>query len=76
MFFDNPDSWVLHLQMQVLGEKLLTELPDDARVIACRFPFPNWPQKMSMGSGLNEVFAYDMRAVRLFLKSSPSTACK
>ncbi|XP_004072367.1 protein FAM173A [Oryzias latipes] len=74
--FNNVTAFLAPGVMQVLGEKLLTELPDDARVIACRFPFPNWPQKMSMGSGLNEVFAYDMRAVRLFLKSSPSTACK
>uniref|UniRef100_A0A3P9HM15 Si:dkey-190g11.3 n=1 Tax=Oryzias latipes TaxID=8090 RepID=A0A3P9HM15_ORYLA len=74
--FNNVTAFLAPGVMQVLGEKLLTELPDDARVIACRFPFPNWPQKMSMGSGLNEVFAYDMRAVRVFLKSSPSTACK
>ncbi|KTF97040.1 hypothetical protein cypCar_00024695 [Cyprinus carpio] len=29
--------------MGVLGEKLLKELPEDARVIVCGFPFPHWP---------------------------------
>uniref|UniRef100_A0A8C2FX60 Uncharacterized protein n=1 Tax=Cyprinus carpio TaxID=7962 RepID=A0A8C2FX60_CYPCA len=29
--------------MGVLEEKLLKELPEDARVIVCGFPFPHWP---------------------------------
>uniref|UniRef100_A0A671ML12 Uncharacterized protein n=1 Tax=Sinocyclocheilus anshuiensis TaxID=1608454 RepID=A0A671ML12_9TELE len=29
--------------MGVLEEKLLKELPEDVRVIVCRFPFPHWP---------------------------------
>lgn len=54
--------------MGVLGEKLLKELPDDACVIACRFPFPNWPQRSSVGSGLDQTFAYDIRSVRSHLE--------
>ncbi|KAM3867462.1 adenine nucleotide translocase lysine N-methyltransferase [Diretmus argenteus] len=50
--------------MEVLGEKLLTELPDDARVVACRFPFPHWPHHSSIGSGLNQTWAYDICTVR------------
>ena len=60
------------LQMGMLGEKLLKELPDEARVIACRFPFPNWPQKSSAGSGLNQTFAYDISSVRSHLRNAPS----
>lgn len=59
--------------MALLGEKLLKELPDDARVIACRFPFPNWPQQSSVGSGLDKTFAYDMGSVRSHLEKVPST---
>lgn len=50
--------------MEVLGEKLLKELPDDACVTACRFPLPNWLQRSSVGSGLDETFAYDISTVR------------
>lgn len=59
--------------MGVLGEKLLIELADDARVVACRFPFPNWPHQLSVGSGLEETFAYDMGAVRLHLRCQSNT---
>lgn len=53
--------------MEELGEKLLKELPDDARVIACRFPFPDWPLQSSVGSGLDQTFAYDMHSIRSHL---------
>uniref|UniRef100_A0A673JC76 Protein FAM173B-like n=1 Tax=Sinocyclocheilus rhinocerous TaxID=307959 RepID=A0A673JC76_9TELE len=45
--------------MGVLEEKLLKKLPEDARVIVCRFPFPHWPHSCTAGSGLNQVWAYD-----------------
>lgn len=61
--------------MALLGEKLLKELPDDARVIACRFPFPNWPQQSSEGSGLDKTFAYDMSSVRSHLEKVSSAVC-
>ncbi|KAI7793595.1 putative protein FAM173A-like [Triplophysa rosa] len=41
--------------MGVLEEKLLKELPEDARLIVCRFPFPRWPHSCTAGSGLNQV---------------------
>uniref|UniRef100_A0A8C6UTA1 Uncharacterized protein n=1 Tax=Neogobius melanostomus TaxID=47308 RepID=A0A8C6UTA1_9GOBI len=50
--------------MEVLGDKLLKELPDDAFVVACRFPFPRWPPQSSLGSGLDQTWAYDISAVR------------
>ncbi|KAM4616473.1 ATP synthase subunit C lysine N-methyltransferase isoform 2-T2 [Polymixia lowei] len=54
--------------MEVLGEKLLKELPDDACVIACRFPFPHWPHHSSVGSGLDQTWAYDISTVRSRLR--------
>ncbi|XP_067289493.1 ATP synthase subunit C lysine N-methyltransferase-like [Pseudorasbora parva] len=50
--------------MEVLEEKLLKELPEDARVIVCGFPFPHWPHSSTAGSGLNQVWAYDVHTAR------------
>uniref|UniRef100_A0A8K9X8P4 Uncharacterized protein n=1 Tax=Oncorhynchus mykiss TaxID=8022 RepID=A0A8K9X8P4_ONCMY len=46
--------------MEVLEEKLLKELSEDAMVVVCRFPFPHWPHTCSKGSGLDQVWAYDV----------------
>lgn len=61
----------LALQMMVLSEKLLKELPDDARVISCRFPILDWPVQSSFGSGLDQTFAYDIGNVRSHLQRVP-----
>ncbi len=50
--------------MEVLGRKLEKELPDEARVIACRFPFPDWTATATEGEGLDQIWAYDMNAIR------------
>ncbi|XP_076860302.1 ATP synthase subunit C lysine N-methyltransferase [Brachyhypopomus gauderio] len=75
--FVNEDFWKSNLSgyknvtvflapgvMEVLGRKLTEELDDDARVIACRFPFPDWPISASEGHGLDQTWAYDMAVVR------------
>ncbi|CAI5780517.1 Hypothetical predicted protein [Podarcis lilfordi] len=49
------DLW----KMLQLEEKLGEELASDARVIACRFPFPHWRPKHSFGEGIDAVWAYD-----------------
>lgn len=49
--------------MEVLGRKLEKELPDEARVIACRFPFPDWTPTATEGEGLDQIWAYDMNAI-------------
>ncbi|XP_067087148.1 ATP synthase subunit C lysine N-methyltransferase isoform X2 [Osmerus mordax] len=61
--FVNKDFW----KMEMLAEKLLRELADDVRVIACRFPFSQWPSHASSGSGLDQAWAYDINTVRLKL---------
>ncbi|XP_035799170.1 ATP synthase subunit C lysine N-methyltransferase isoform X2 [Amphiprion ocellaris] len=68
--YNNVTAFLAPGVMSVLGEKLLKELPDDARVIACRFPFPDWPQQSSAGSGLDQTFAYDMNTVRSHLRNT------
>ncbi|KAM5264420.1 ATP synthase subunit C lysine N-methyltransferase [Ctenodactylus gundi] len=45
--------------MPQLEKKLELELEDDARVIACRFPFPHWSPDHVTGEGVDTVWAYD-----------------
>lgn len=70
--YNNVTAFLAPGVMGVLGEKLLKELPDGARVIACRFPFPSWPQQLSVGSGLDQTFAYDISSVRSHLRKKPN----
>ncbi|NXP41192.1 F173A methyltransferase, partial [Leiothrix lutea] len=51
-------------QKPPLATKLLAELPDDARVVAGRYPFPCWTPSSTLGQGLEQVWAYDMKEVR------------
>ncbi|KAK3566185.1 hypothetical protein QTP86_028424 [Hemibagrus guttatus] len=75
--FVNEDFWKTDLSqyknvtvflapgvMEVIGKKLEQELANDARVIACRFPFPHWHASQSEGQGLDQAWAYDMATVR------------
>ncbi|KAF3828774.1 hypothetical protein GH733_004680 [Mirounga leonina] len=50
--------------MLQLEEKLTLELKDDARVIACRFPFPRWTPDHVTGEGVDTVWTYDVSTVR------------
>ncbi|OCT57207.1 hypothetical protein XELAEV_18003850mg [Xenopus laevis] len=50
--------------MPQLEKKLQTELQDAARVIACRFPFPNWVPDHIFGEGVDTVWTYDLGAFR------------
>ncbi|OBS64398.1 hypothetical protein A6R68_07060, partial [Neotoma lepida] len=50
--------------MPQLEKKLEHELEDDARVIACRFPFPHWTPDHTTGEGIDTVWAYDVSTLR------------
>ncbi|XP_068560193.1 adenine nucleotide translocase lysine N-methyltransferase isoform X1 [Cebidichthys violaceus] len=71
--YNNVTAFLAPGVMEVLGEKLLKELPDDACVVTSRFPFPDWPQKSSVGSGLDQTFSYDISTVRSHLRKIPKT---
>lgn len=73
--YNNVTAFLAPEVIRVLGEKLLKELPDDARVISCRFPFPDWPQHSSVGSGLDQTFAYDISNVRSQMRMKLDTVC-
>nr|XP_030712422.1 ATP synthase subunit C lysine N-methyltransferase isoform X2 [Globicephala melas] len=50
--------------MLQLEKKLELELEDEARVIACRFPFPHWTPAQVTGEGIDTVWAYDASSFR------------
>ncbi|XP_076972959.1 ATP synthase subunit C lysine N-methyltransferase isoform X2 [Tamandua tetradactyla] len=50
--------------MPLLQRKLELELGEDARVIACRFPFPGWTPDLVTGEGIDTVWAYDAASFR------------
>ncbi|NWJ02623.1 F173B methyltransferase, partial [Crypturellus undulatus] len=47
--------------MPELEKKLEEELQHNARVIACRFPFPCWIPDHTTGEGIDTVWAYDLK---------------
>ncbi|NXA52074.1 F173B methyltransferase, partial [Nothocercus julius] len=47
--------------MPQLEKKLEEELQHNARVIACRFPFPCWIPDRIAGEGIDTVWAYDLK---------------
>nr|XP_033785707.1 ATP synthase subunit C lysine N-methyltransferase isoform X2 [Geotrypetes seraphini] len=50
--------------MLPLEKKLQTELQDNTRVIACRFPFPHWIPNHSTGEGVDTVWIYDSQTFK------------
>ncbi|XP_067323860.1 ATP synthase subunit C lysine N-methyltransferase isoform X2 [Anolis sagrei] len=55
------DLW----KMLPLEKKLGEELPLDARIIACRFPFPHWKPTHHFGEGIDTVWAYDSQSFKM-----------
>ncbi|KAL2099934.1 hypothetical protein ACEWY4_004328 [Coilia grayii] len=58
--YQNVTVFLAPAVMEQLEQKLRAELPPNARVVVCRFPFPNWPHSGSQGAGLEQVWAYDV----------------
>ncbi|KAM9228206.1 ATP synthase subunit C lysine N-methyltransferase isoform 2-T3 [Leptosomus discolor] len=54
------DLW----KMPQLEKKLEEELECNARIVACRFPFPCWIPDHTTGEGIDTVWAYDMKRSR------------
>ncbi|CAB1319001.1 unnamed protein product, partial [Coregonus sp. 'balchen'] len=62
--YNNVTVFLAPAVMEVLKEKLLKELSEDARVVVCCFPFPHWPHTCSKRACLDQVWAYDVSTVR------------
>ncbi|XP_035381263.1 adenine nucleotide translocase lysine N-methyltransferase isoform X2 [Electrophorus electricus] len=50
--------------LPLLQEKLLVELPEDALIVAGRFPFPDWTPCSIVGEGVERAWAYQIQALR------------
>ncbi|XP_004573755.1 adenine nucleotide translocase lysine N-methyltransferase [Maylandia zebra] len=50
--------------LSLLQEKLEAELPDDALVVAGRFPFPDWKPCIIEGHGVDRAWAYSVQEQR------------
>ncbi|CAM5091689.1 ATP synthase subunit C lysine N-methyltransferase isoform X1 [Lepidochelys kempii] len=62
--------------MPQLEKKLEEELVHNARVVACRFPFPHWMPDHTTGEGIDVVWAYDSKAFKGNLKTCSETLQK
>ncbi|XP_041915733.1 adenine nucleotide translocase lysine N-methyltransferase-like [Alosa sapidissima] len=58
--YQNVTVFLAPAVMEQLEQKLRAELPPNARVVVCCFPFPNWLPSCAQGAGLEQVWAYDM----------------
>ncbi|XP_061673741.1 adenine nucleotide translocase lysine N-methyltransferase isoform X2 [Syngnathoides biaculeatus] len=67
--YNNVTAFLAPGAMAALREKLLKELPDAACVVSSRYPFPGWSHQATLGSGLNQAWAYDVGAVRSGLRA-------
>ncbi|XP_069763261.1 adenine nucleotide translocase lysine N-methyltransferase isoform X2 [Narcine bancroftii] len=47
-----------------LEGKLLSELPEDAWIVAGRFPFPSWKPYSVVGEGVDRVWLYNVKSLR------------
>ncbi|XP_073704818.1 adenine nucleotide translocase lysine N-methyltransferase [Garra rufa] len=50
--------------LSLLQKKLLAELPEDALIVAGRFPFPDWTACDVKGEGVDRVWAYHIQELR------------
>ncbi|XP_078415120.1 adenine nucleotide translocase lysine N-methyltransferase isoform X3 [Cetorhinus maximus] len=52
------------LKLSLLEAKLLSELPEDAWIVAGRFPFPNWKPCCTVGDGVDRAWLYSVKQLR------------
>ena len=56
--FDDVVIFGVEQMMPALEDKLGRELSGRSRVVACRFPFPNWRPQGELGDGVDRVWIY------------------
>ncbi|KAK7939741.1 hypothetical protein WMY93_003067 [Mugilogobius chulae] len=62
--------------LSLLQKKMLAELPDDALVIAGRFPFPDWTPCRVEGLGVDRAWAYSIDVQRHKTKTASNSFTK
>ncbi|XP_077580525.1 ATP synthase subunit C lysine N-methyltransferase [Stigmatopora nigra] len=58
--------------MDQLELKLESELPISAKVVACRFPFPNWVPEYTGGEGVDTVWVYNAHSFKWRIQTAHS----
>ncbi|XP_061695279.1 ATP synthase subunit C lysine N-methyltransferase [Syngnathoides biaculeatus] len=56
--------------MSQLELKLANELSSSAKVVACRFPFPNWVPEHTTGEGVDTVWVYNAESFKSLMDPS------
>jgi len=64
--------------MEKLEIKFAQEVNDDTRIVACRFPLPNWEPVQTIGSGIDTVWLYKKHETEtsLYCKDKDDTCSK
>ncbi|XP_076844784.1 adenine nucleotide translocase lysine N-methyltransferase [Brachyhypopomus gauderio] len=62
--FKNITVFLAPSVLPLLQEKLLVELPEDALIVAGRFPFPDWIPCRIEGEGVDRAWAYHIQALK------------
>nr|XP_057917638.1 ATP synthase subunit C lysine N-methyltransferase [Doryrhamphus excisus] len=70
--YDNVVIFGVPQMMDQLELKLEKELPSCAKVVACRFPFPNWVPARTAGEGVDTVWVYDARSFQSHMQLGTS----
>ncbi|XP_055033204.1 adenine nucleotide translocase lysine N-methyltransferase [Misgurnus anguillicaudatus] len=62
--FKNITVFLAPSVLSLLQKKLLAELPEDALIVAGRFPFPDWTACRIEGEGADRAWAYHIQELR------------
>ena len=57
--YDNVIVFGVEEMMAPLRRKMEAELKTGSRVVACRFPVPEWTPASTIGEGVDAVWVYD-----------------
>ncbi|KAF7698167.1 hypothetical protein HF521_004677 [Silurus meridionalis] len=62
--YENITVFLAPSVLELLQKKLLAELPEDAVIVAGRFPFPDWTPCRTEGDGVDRAWSYHIQALR------------
>uniref|UniRef100_A0A673JZF2 Adenine nucleotide translocase lysine methyltransferase n=1 Tax=Sinocyclocheilus rhinocerous TaxID=307959 RepID=A0A673JZF2_9TELE len=62
--YKNVTTFLAPSVLSLLQKKLLAELPEDALIVAGRFPFPDWTVCKVEGEGVDRAWAYHIQELR------------
>ncbi|XP_060757501.1 adenine nucleotide translocase lysine N-methyltransferase [Neoarius graeffei] len=72
--YENITVFLAPSVLTLLQKKLLAELPEDAMIVAGRFPFPDWTPCRIEGDSVDRAWAYHVQALRKHHLSSKDSS--